>query len=220
MIPDVAEPMTLVEQWLDEAIDARDRPNANTMTLATVGHSGRPSARIVLLKELDVARGFAVFYTNYHSRKAVEIGENSWCAAVMHWDRMGRQIRFEGPVVSSPAQDSDAYFATRPWRSQINAWASHQSEPIDDPSDLENRAKRVAAQFGLPDPFSSHEPPPDKTVPRPAFWGGYRLWLGAVELWASGRDRFHERARFERTLSITAPGEFGTGAWRMTRLQP
>jgi len=220
MIPDIAEPMSLVKQWLDEALVARDRPNANSMTLATVGRSGRPSARIVLLKALDVEQGFAVFFTNYRSRKAMEIGENPWAAAVMHWDRMGRQLRLEGPIVRSPAEESDAYFATRPWRSQINAWASHQSAPIDDPQRLEQSARQLATEFGLPDPFESAEAQPDATVPRPEFWGGYRLWLGAVEFWVSGRDRFHERARFDRELSSVAPDEYRAGAWRMSHLQP
>jgi pyridoxamine 5'-phosphate oxidase len=220
ILPDVEEPLRLVECWLDEAATRREQPNPNAMTLATVAESGRPSARVVLIKGLDCEHGYVVFYTNYSSRKAIEIGDGRWVAGVVHWDTLGRQMRFEGPAVKAPELESDAYFSARPWRSQINAWASHQSKPLDEPVALETRAREVASRFGAPNPFGAEEPRAELAVPRPAFWGGFRLWLAAVEFWASGRDRFHERLRFERSLDPASNDTFVAGAWRAHRLQP
>jgi pyridoxamine 5'-phosphate oxidase len=220
ILPDVEEPLRLVECWLDEAATRCEQPNPNAMTLATVAVSGRPSARVVLIKGLDCEHGYVVFYTNYSSRKAIEIGDGRWVAGVVHWDALGRQIRFEGPAVKSPEPESNAYFSARPWRSQINAWASHQSKPLDEPRALEARAREVASRFDAPDPFGAVEPRAELAIARPAFWGGFRLWLGAVEFWASGRDRFHERLRFERILDPAGTDGFVAGAWRSHRLQP
>jgi pyridoxamine 5'-phosphate oxidase len=190
------------------------------MTLATVGSDGRPSARVVLVKGLERRLGYAEFYTNYGSRKANELGEHAWAAGVMHWDRLGRQLRFEGPVVRAPSTDSDRYFASRPWRSRINACASRQSRVLDDDAQLEAAARRIAADHGAPDPFGDAEPAAPIEIPRPAFWGGYRFWFAAVEVWASGRDRFHERMRFERTLQPVDAFSFTPGDWDHVRLQP
>jgi len=221
ILPEVAEPMGLVESWLDAAAQQRVRPNPGAMTLATVSpQTGRPSARVVLVRGVDKHAGYVVFYTNYASRKATEIGAGGWTAGVLHWDALGRQIRLEGPAVRSPAAESDAYFASRPWRSQINAWASRQSEPLAAAAALETRARAIAARFATPDPFGDIEPDEPPTVPRPEFWGGYRLWVAAVEFWASGRGRFHERLRFERELERSATGDYVGQAWRSRRLQP
>jgi len=221
ILPDIAEPMGLVESWLDVAAQQCVRPNPTAMTLATVSsQTGRPSARVVLVRGLDSQHGYVVFYTNYASRKAAEMDAGGWTAGVLHWDALGRQIRFEGPAVRSPAAESDAYFASRPWRSQINAWASRQSEPLAAAAVLEARAREIAARFATPDPFGDVEPHESPAVPRPEFWGGYRLWLAAVEFWASGRGRFHERLRFERDLERAANGDYVGHAWRSHRLQP
>jgi pyridoxamine 5'-phosphate oxidase len=125
---------------------------------------------------------------------------------VLYWHELGRQVRFEGPVVRSPAAESDAYFASRPVASQINAWSSEQSRPLESPASLEERAAKVAAR-GSP-------------LPRPESWGGFRLWLDAVELWVEGRDRFHERVRYERTLDAKDAHAFAVGRWSWQRLQP
>ena len=131
LIPPPADPVRAVAQWLGEA-EALGRRNANAMALACVDAAGRPSARMVLLKEL-APLGYAVFYTNYKSRKGDELLSTGRAAAVLYWHELGRQVRFEGPVVRSPDAESDAYFATRPLASQVNAWSSEQSRPLPRP---------------------------------------------------------------------------------------
>jgi pyridoxamine 5'-phosphate oxidase len=220
IIPELDDPMIVVGQWLDEAVSDALQPNPNAMTLATAGSDGRPSARVVLVKALERQQGYAEFYTNYGSRKASDLRENGWAAGVMHWDASGRQLRFEGPVLKSPDEDSDRYFASRPWRSQINACASRQSRPLTGPTDLERAAQRLAQGYGAPDPFGTAEPTQALSIPRPHFWGGYRFWFAAIEIWASGRDRFHERVRFDRDLRAKDEFTFAAGSWSHTRLQP
>ena len=202
------DPLPTAAQWLAEA-EALGRRNANAVALATTDAAGRPSVRMVLLKELAAA-GYGVFYTHYGSRKAADLSATPRAAGVLYWHELGRQIRFEGLVVRSPAAESDAYFATRPWRSQLNAWSSEQSRPLDDPAELERRATKVAAEHG--------DAP--KRLPRPDFWGGYRLWFDALELWVEGQDRFHERVLYERPLTRRDEHTFTASRWRKQRLQP
>ncbi len=220
-IPDLDDPLILVGRWLDEAAEAATQPNPSAMTLATVGGDAKVSARVVLVRGLEKNCGYAEFYTNYDSRKASELARNAWAAGVMHWDALGRQLRFEGPVVESPAADSDAYFSRRPWRSQINAWASHQSQAVNDPTHLETKARELASRFGTPDPFGDTDSVADGVqVPRPDFWGGYRFWFAAVEIWLAGQNRFHERVRYERSLDAVDAHSFRSGSWRHFHLQP
>jgi pyridoxamine 5'-phosphate oxidase len=207
LIPPPEDPVRTASQWLGEA-EALGRRNANAMALASVDESGRPSARMVLLKEL-APLGYAVFYTNYGSRKGTELIATRRAAGVLYWHELGRQVRFEGPVVRSPEAESDAYFATRPVPSQINAWSSEQSRPLPDPAALEERAAKVASTK-----------PAAGALPRPDFWGGFRLWLESIELWVEGRDRFHERVRYERRLEARDAHTFETGSWKWQRLQP
>ena len=141
LIPAPEDPVRAAAQWLGEA-DALGRRNANAMALASVDGEGRPSARMVLLKEL-APLGYAVFYTNYGSRKAGELLSTGRAAAVLYWHELGRQLRFEGRVVRSPAAESDAYFATRPLASQINAWSSEQSRPLTHLAALEGAGVEV-----------------------------------------------------------------------------
>jgi pyridoxamine 5'-phosphate oxidase len=200
------DPVPTVVRWLAEA-EALGRRNANAIALASTDAAGRPSVRMVLLKELAPA-GYAVFYTNYGSRKAAELEATRRAAAVLYWHELGRQVRFEGRVVRSPDAESDAYFLTRPWRSQVNAWSSEQSRPIADVAELERRAAEIAGTDAT------------RALQRPPFWGGFRLWFDAVELWVEGADRFHERVRYERELRARNAYTFGGGRWQWQRLQP
>ncbi|MFO7287567.1 MAG: pyridoxamine 5'-phosphate oxidase [Gammaproteobacteria bacterium] len=207
------EPFALVRRWLDEAASAGGR-NTNAMALATVGEDGRPAVRMVLLKEISETHGYVVFYTNYRSRKARELERHPWAAAALYWPGLGRQLRLEGRVVRSPEDESDAYFATRPYLSQLNAWVSAQSEPLADGDDLERRAATKAAELG-----GTATEAPTAGVPRPPFWGGYRLWCDRVELWIEGAGRFHERTEYTRDLDLAAD-RIDAGPWRSRRLQP
>ena len=201
------DPLPTVIAWLAEMTALGTRRNPNALALATADASGRPSVRMVLVKEIAPS-GYLVFYTNYGSRKAAELDRASRAAGVLYWEELGRQVRFEGRVVRSPDAESDAYFASRPERSQLNAWASRQSQPLVDTAELERRAEQKARELrGAP-------------VPRPPNWGGYRLWFEALELWAEGADRFHERLRYTRELAPDDAFSFGAGQWSWRRLQP
>jgi pyridoxamine 5'-phosphate oxidase len=168
---------------------------------------------MVLLKEL-AADGYCVFYTNYGSRKAEELARNPRAAAVIYWEPLGRQVRFEGIVVRSPASESDAYFATRPLLSQLNAWSSDQSRPLRDPADLERAAQRKAGELRITASGAAHP------LPRPEGWGGFRLWFDGIELWAEGENRFHERLYYRRTLEPLDTFAFRATRWGAQRLQP
>jgi len=205
--PPPDDPLPTATEWF-AAAQALSRRNTNALALATTDAHQRPSVRMVLLKSLAPA-GYAVFYTNYGSRKAAELETTGRAAAVLYWHELGRQLRFEGAVVRSPPTESDEYFATRPWRSQLNAWSSEQSRPLDDPALLERRAAEIAAKNDG-----------TQSLPRPRFWGGFRLWFDALELWAEGADRFHERLRYERTLTRRDDFAFAASAWRWQHLQP
>ena len=220
-IPPPEDPVPVIQAWLEEADREAGQRHPNAMTLATVDAAHRPSARVVLLKTLSIHEGFAVFHTHYGSRKGVEIAANASACAVMHWDALGRQVRLEGPAVRSPGEESDAYFSTRSWRSQLNAWVSEQSRPLEDPADLLRRAKDTARARGLPDPMAGSAPQAEPApLARPPFWGGYRLWFAAVELWSEGTDRFHDRVRYERSLAPADAHSFLAGPWKSWRLQP
>jgi pyridoxamine 5'-phosphate oxidase len=223
LLPDPlpAEPLSLVSQWLAQAVAARTQPNPNSMVLATSTRDGRPSARVVLCKDLVPQPGFMVFYTNYLSAKGRELTDNPRAAALMHWDALHRQVRIEGPVVAAPEADSDAYFAARAWQSRIGAWASEQSEPIASRARLLEAVTETARRFGAPTPGSPGADDSLKvTIPRPPHWGGYRLWADTVELWVEGAARIHDRARWQRKLQALAGGSFRADKWTATRLQP
>ncbi|HEY6483068.1 MAG TPA: pyridoxal 5'-phosphate synthase [Steroidobacteraceae bacterium] len=231
--PPSAEPLVVVNQWLAESWRLRQQPNPNAMVLATVSPEGAPSARVVLCKEIVAQPGYLVFYTNYRSRKARELLDQPRAAAVMHWDHLHRQARIEGPVVQSPAADSDAYFASRPWQSRLSAWASEQSEPIAARRDLEAALAAAAKRFGTPVPAEAGNasagmetagvgtaPAGDYVIPRPPHWGGLQLWAQSVELWVEGDARIHDRLRWTRSLAPSGEQFFAGGPWTVTRLQP
>lgn len=190
-----ATPLQQFEAWLQQAIDARI-PEPNAMTLATVGADHRPSTRVVLIKEVD-ERGI-VWYSNYRSRKGRELEDHPFAALQFHWVELERVVRIEGRVEKVSAEESDAYFASRPLASRIGAWASPQSEPIDGRAVLLRRAAEYGLRHGL-------------NPPRPPHWGGYRLRPDRWEFWQGRPSRLHDRLRY--TLQ---PG----GAWLLQRLAP
>lgn len=213
-----ADPFGIFRAWWDEAHQKKVQPNPNAMTLATVDPDGRVSARIVLCKAFNMAEGIFVFYTNYTGRKGVAIEAGSRAALVFHWDDLDRQVRVEGRVTRSPAAESDAYFASRPWQSRVGAWASDQSRPIESQGAMLAKLVDTMIRFGL-DPLNPPAEGAAVNIPRPPHWGGYRVWADRVELWAAGAGRLHDRAIWTRTLS-EAGGGFRGSAWSSTRLQP
>ena len=175
-----ADPFLQFEQWLQEAITAQV-PEPNAMTLATVSHNLRPSTRVVLIKGFD-ERGI-VWYTNYGSRKGQELAGNPYAALQFHWVELERTVRIEGLVEKVSAEESDAYFHSRPLDSRIGAWASPQSQVIPDRSVLVANAVKYGAQFLL-------------QPPRPPHWGGFRLKPDHWEFWQGRKSRLHDRLRY------------------------
>ena len=216
------EPMHWAKAWLDQAVAEQVQRNPNAMTAITVGTDGRPAGRSVLCKEFVADPGYVVFYTNYKSDKARQIAENNNVALLFHWDAFGRQVRMEGVAVKSPGQESDAYFATRDWGSQLGAWGSDQSSPIESRAALIAQVGRRAVKLGVKaatnlKSIATEDRP---VIQRPPHWGGFRVWPRRIELWIEGTDRIHDRARWVRSLEQGDNGEFVVGAWSGTRLQP
>jgi pyridoxamine 5'-phosphate oxidase len=208
------DPMPLFHEWFREAAARRAQPNPDSMVVATAASSGNPSARVVLCKRVDVSAGYVVFFTNYESRKGRELAARQRAAAVLHWDALHRQVRIEGPVVRSPASESDQYFASRALDSRIAACASAQSEPLASRETLQQRVREVAERYGIAPGATSG------TVPRPLHWGGHRLWVETIELWSEGANRVHDRAVWTRPLQRADEYSFTGGPWSSTRLNP
>ncbi|MBS95184.1 MAG: pyridoxamine 5'-phosphate oxidase [Gammaproteobacteria bacterium] len=211
-LPD--NPLPLLNEWLEHAKTADNLPNPDAMALATNSESGTVSARIVLCKQLIIEPGYLVFYTNYESPKGIDMDSGSRVAGVFHWDTLNRQVRIEGVAIRSPDDESDAYFATRDKESQIGAWTSTQSQPLTSRQEL--RDKHVATARKLAE---LQEESSKLEIPRPPFWGGYRIWIDSVELWCRGEARLHDRGSWTRQLEASDKG-FKVGGWSCTRLQP
>lgn len=213
-----ANPMLIAAEWLAQARVDAAQPNPNAMVLATVDAAGRPSARVVLCKDIDPQAGFITFYTNYESRKGRELSANPHAAVVFHWDHRHRQVRAEGRVQRLGDPDNDAYFRSRPWQSRLGAWASRQSEPVESRSTLARAIAAAARRFGIPYEGPGHPEPESVAteIARPATWGGFRLQVQAIELWVEGEYRIHDRARWTRDGAPSA----GVVPWSVTRLQP
>jgi pyridoxamine 5'-phosphate oxidase len=190
------DPIVQFHEWFENAVDA-DLHEPNAMILATAAEDGRPSARTVLLKGYD-ERGF-VFYTNYEGRKADEIEVNPMCALLFYWGELERQIRIEGRASRLSSEESDAYFAGRPRGSRLGAWASEQSRPVEDRSILEERVRALEAEYE------------GREIPRPPFWGGYRVEPDTIEFWQGRESRLHDRLVYYHRSG---------GRWKIVRLQP
>lgn len=172
------DPFGLFETWLGEAGESEVNDH-NAMSLSTVGADGMPSSRMVLLKGLD-ARGF-VFYTNFESRKGEQLKANMKAALLFHWKSLRRSVRIEGEVEVVTDEEADAYFASRPRQSQIGAWASQQSRPLEGRFELEKRVAVYAAKHAV------------GKVPRPDYWSGFRVLPRRIEFWQDGAFRLHDR---------------------------
>lgn len=192
-----SDPIDQFNTWFEAALQFSERALPNAMTLATANAKGVPSARIVLLKDVD-GQGF-IFFTNYKSRKGREIMENPHGALVFWWPALERQVRVQGTLKRISPEKSDRYFASRPRGSQFGAWASEQSSVISGREELIDRMERLEEKYR------------NKEVPRPPHWGGFRLRPFEIEFWQGGANRLHDRVRYQKN---------DTGTWKMERLAP
>jgi pyridoxamine 5'-phosphate oxidase len=190
------DPVVQFARWFEDA-RAADIPLFEAMTLATANASGRPSARMVLLKGFD--RGGFIFFTNFNSRKGEELALNPAAALVFHWPTLNRQVRIEGRAQKLPTSESDAYFATRPRESQLSSHASAQSTPVTSRAALDRRFDELVLQFE------------GKPVPRPAHWGGYRVVPESIEFWQQRFSRLNDRVLYRLQPD---------GRWSIVRLAP
>lgn len=189
-------PFAQFKEWFDEALST-DILEPNAMTVATTTPEGKPSARMVLLKDFD-ARGF-VFYTNYNSHKAQELAENPQAALVFWWAELQRQVRICGRVEKVSESESDKYFYSRPFSSRLGAWASNQSEVIENREVLEQHLEELKEKYH------------DREIPRPSHWGGIRVIPAEIEFWQGRSSRLHDRLVYTRMED---------GSWKIERLSP
>ncbi len=190
------DPFEIARRWLAEA-ELTEPNDPNAIALSTAGADGMPNVRMVLLKEIG-AESF-VFYTNYQSAKAREIGESGKAAFVLHWKSLRRQIRVRGHVSKVDGPEADAYYASRSLKSRLGAWASKQSTPLGSRAELMAEVARQTARHGM-------------TPPRPDFWGGFAIRPVEIEFWADGAFRLHDRFCWRRPL--------GGESWQIQRLSP
>ena len=210
-------PLLLLQSWFNEAMELDLQPNPDTMAIATSNSQGLPNVRMVLCKEINTEEGYVVFYTNYNSVKSLEIKENPKCSALFHWDKLGYQIRIRGEILQSPDEENDTYFASRHLGSQVGAWASNQSNPVEDREALDDQFKKILDRFNLTSESITRN---EQKIPRPPNWGGYRLWIEEIEFWLNQKDRLHDRLHFRRALTISSEGIETEKKWTVKRLQP
>ena len=189
------DPIEQFGTWMEQAL-AANVLDVEAMALATVSSDGTPSARVVLLRGYD-ARGFS-FYTNYESSKGTDLAANSKCALVFHWSEIERQVRIQGKAKRVSDEESAKYFATRPRGSQLGAWASNQSSVLKNRQELEQRWQALDTEYA------------GREIPRPGFWGGYRVAPEMMEFWQGRRSRLHDRLRYLKTKD----------GWKIERLAP
>lgn len=190
-----ANPVVQFQQWFDDATKA-GIPDANAMTLATANRASQPSARIVLLKSFD-ERGFC-FFTNYESEKGKQLAENANAALVFFWQPLHRQVRIEGTIVRMTDAESDEYFHSRPRDSQVGALVSPQSRVIPDREFLDDRFNQLSEEYA------------NSTIPRPRYWGGFRLVPDRIEFWQGRENRLHDRLAYRKA----------DNEWKIERLAP
>jgi pyridoxamine 5'-phosphate oxidase len=194
-----ADPFQAFSIWLKQAHENPVIIEANAMVLSTVHPDNQISTRTVLLK--DISDGGFTFFSNYESRKAHAMNVNENVSLLFPWYAMERQVSLSGIVEKVSAEESDEYFAARPWGSQIGAWASHQSSPLSSRAELEQRYEGAATKW-----------PEGTVVPRPEYWGGYRVVPLNIEFWQGRYSRLHDRLRYERTTT--------NSDWELTRYYP
>ncbi len=190
------DPVLQFDAWLKQAF-AEGNPLANAMVLSTVDISGRPSSRVMLLR--DISFGGLTFFNNYESKKGFDIKSNNKASLVFFWPDLERQVRVEGSIKKLPAKESDAYFASRPFESKVGAWTSKQSKEIQSREDLEKKYSKELQKYK------------DKEVPRPSYWGGYVLEPFIMEFWQGRASRLHDRIEYVK---------IGEKEWERRRLMP
>lgn len=191
------DPITLFQSWLSQATK-NETNDPGAMALATCSKDGKPSVRMILLKQFD-ENGFK-FHTNKESQKGGELAENPYAALCFHWKSLRKQVRAEGKIEIVTEKEADDYFANRPYERQVGAWASQQSRPLESRAHLEERITELQAQY-----------PKGATVPRPSYWIGYRLIPQTIEFWWDNPDRLHDRLKYTKNSD---------GNWDIQRLYP
>ena len=213
----VGNPVLVLKEWLHEARQSKIQPNPNSMSISTVDSMGCPNSRMVLCKEINEDLGYLVFYTNYNSEKSKEIESHNNCSALFHWDPLGYQVRVRGKLIKSPNDESDNYFSTRKVGRQLSAGASNQSDHVENRESLDDQFQKIMKRFNIQDEDLDST---EIEIPRPDFWGGYRIWINEIELWLNQSERFHDRLSFKRDLVKTSSGFNAENNWVVKRLQP